>query len=101
MNVYNQLWIGNRMCWTPLSLSLSLCGSTATLALGRFFSFLILHTVGSTPWTGDEPVIEHLQNVITNNSCATANSHTLQFTTARTTTSKSAESSQMSPCNGF
>jgi hypothetical protein len=26
------------------------------LDLGRFFSFLILHTVGRTPWTGDQPV---------------------------------------------
>jgi hypothetical protein len=24
--------------------------------LGRFFSFLILYTVGRTPWTGDQPV---------------------------------------------
>jgi hypothetical protein len=26
------------------------------LDLGRFFSFLILHTVGRTPWTDDQPV---------------------------------------------
>jgi hypothetical protein len=26
------------------------------LGLGRFFSFLILYTVGRTPWTGDQPV---------------------------------------------
>jgi hypothetical protein len=26
------------------------------LDLGRFFSFLILFTVGSTPWTGDQPL---------------------------------------------
>jgi hypothetical protein len=25
------------------------------LGLGRFFSFLILNTVGRTPWTGDQP----------------------------------------------
>jgi hypothetical protein len=25
------------------------------LGLGRFFSFLILYTVGRTPWTGDQP----------------------------------------------
>jgi hypothetical protein len=25
------------------------------LDLGRFFSFLILYTVGGTPWTGDQP----------------------------------------------
>jgi hypothetical protein len=24
------------------------------LGLGHFFSFLILHTVGRTPWTGDQ-----------------------------------------------
>jgi hypothetical protein len=31
-------------------------GSTALcLDLDRFFSFLILYTVGSTPWTGDQP----------------------------------------------
>jgi hypothetical protein len=30
------------------------------LALGRFFSFLILYTVGRTPWTGDQPVARHL-----------------------------------------
>jgi hypothetical protein len=27
------------------------------LDLGRFFSFLILHTVGIIPWTGDEPFV--------------------------------------------
>jgi hypothetical protein len=26
------------------------------LGLGRFFSFLILYTVGRTAWTGDQPV---------------------------------------------
>jgi hypothetical protein len=32
-------------------------GSKALLLdLGRFFSFFILHTVGRTPWTGDQPV---------------------------------------------
>jgi hypothetical protein len=30
------------------------------LCLGRFFSFLILCTVGRTPWTGDQPVAKHL-----------------------------------------
>jgi hypothetical protein len=33
------------------------------LGLGRFFSFLILYTVGRTPWTGDQsagrPVTTH------------------------------------------
>jgi hypothetical protein len=30
------------------------------LGSGRFFSFLIIYTVGRTPWTGDEPVPRHL-----------------------------------------
>jgi hypothetical protein len=30
------------------------------LDLGRFFSFLILYTVGKTPWTGDQPVARPL-----------------------------------------
>jgi hypothetical protein len=30
------------------------------LGLGRFFRFLILHTVVRTPWTGDQPVGRHL-----------------------------------------
>jgi hypothetical protein len=40
-----------------LSLSLWLCSS---LDPGRFFSFLILYTVGRTPWTGDQPVVRPL-----------------------------------------
>jgi hypothetical protein len=39
-----------------LSVCLSVCGSTALVDLGRFFNFLILYTVGRTPWTGDQPV---------------------------------------------
>jgi hypothetical protein len=38
------------------TLSRSLCGSTALVDIGRFFSFVILYTVGRTPWTGDQPV---------------------------------------------
>jgi hypothetical protein len=30
------------------------------LNLSGFFSFLILHTVGRTPWTGDQPVTRPL-----------------------------------------
>jgi hypothetical protein len=30
------------------------------LELGRFFSLLILYTVGRTPWTGDQPVARPL-----------------------------------------
>jgi hypothetical protein len=39
-----------------LSISLFLFGSTALEDLSSFFSFLILYTVGRTPWTGDQPV---------------------------------------------
>jgi hypothetical protein len=35
-------------------MALRLYGS---LDLGRFFGFLILHAVGRTPWTGDQPVV--------------------------------------------
>jgi hypothetical protein len=39
----------------------SLHGSAVLLLdLGRFFSFLILHTVGRTPWTSDQPVARPL-----------------------------------------
>jgi hypothetical protein len=41
----------------PTNNFLSVYGSTVLLLdLGRFFSFLILYTVGNTPWTGDQPV---------------------------------------------
>jgi hypothetical protein len=48
-----------------LSLSfyiLSINGSTSLCwdFVGRFFSFLILYTVGRTPWTGDQPVARPL-----------------------------------------
>jgi hypothetical protein len=50
-----------------LSISLSVCVSICVIYLygclldiGRFFSFLILYTVGSTPWTGDQPVARPL-----------------------------------------
>jgi hypothetical protein len=36
-------------------------GSTVLLLdLGRFLNFLILYTVGRTPWTGDQPVARPL-----------------------------------------
>jgi hypothetical protein len=38
----------------------SLYGSAAFVDLGRFFSFLILYTVGRTPWTGDQPIARPL-----------------------------------------
>jgi hypothetical protein len=30
-------------------------GFAALVELGRFFSFLIIYTVGRNPWTGDQP----------------------------------------------
>jgi hypothetical protein len=38
----------------------SLYGSTAIWVFGRFFSFLILYTVGRTSWTGNQPVAKPL-----------------------------------------
>jgi hypothetical protein len=35
-------------------------GSTAAVDLCHFFSFLILYTVSSTPWKGDQPVARPL-----------------------------------------
>jgi hypothetical protein len=41
--------------------SLSIYASTVfSLDLGRFFSFLIVYTVGRTPWKGDQPVARPL-----------------------------------------
>jgi hypothetical protein len=45
--------------------------------------------------------IEHLQIVATSNCSANANSHSLQFTTARTNSSHSAMSSAVVSGNGF
>jgi hypothetical protein len=33
---------------------------------GRFFSFVILYTAGSTPWTGEQPVASPLPTYNTN-----------------------------------
>jgi hypothetical protein len=45
--------------WLPLHLFIY--GSTVLLLdLYRFFSFLILYTVGRTPWMGDQPVASPL-----------------------------------------
>jgi hypothetical protein len=30
------------------------------LGLGRFFHFLILYTIGRTPWIGNQPVTRHV-----------------------------------------
>jgi hypothetical protein len=44
-----------------LSIYLTVCGCTVLLLdLGSFFCFLILYTVGRTPWTGDQPVARPL-----------------------------------------
>jgi hypothetical protein len=43
-----------------LSISVSVCASTALLDLGRFFQFLNLHAAGRTPWTGDQTVARPL-----------------------------------------
>jgi hypothetical protein len=44
---------------TYLSFFLSLW-PYSPLDLSRFFTFLILYTVGRTPWTGDQPVAKPL-----------------------------------------
>jgi hypothetical protein len=44
LSVFLSLWL-----YSPFSLDFV-----------RFFSFLILHTVGRTPWTGDQPVARPL-----------------------------------------
>jgi hypothetical protein len=45
---------------TLLLLLLLLWFYSPLLGLSRFFNFLILHTVGMTPWTGDQPVTRPL-----------------------------------------
>jgi hypothetical protein len=53
---------------------LSINGSTVLLFdLGSFFSFLILYTVGRTPWTGDQPVTKPLP---TRKTTQTQHTHT-------------------------
>jgi hypothetical protein len=42
------------------SISVDLWLYRPLLDIGRFFSFLILHTIGRTPWTGDQPVARPL-----------------------------------------
>jgi hypothetical protein len=42
--------------------------------INGFFSFVILHTVGKTPWTGDQPVERPLA---TGSTTQTQNKHTL------------------------
>jgi hypothetical protein len=48
----------------PVSLSVRpsiYCSTVLLLDFGRFFSFLILYTVGRTPWRGDQPVARPLR----------------------------------------
>jgi hypothetical protein len=45
--------------YLPTYLSIYSC-TVLLLDLGRFLSFLILYTVGRTPWTGDQPVARPL-----------------------------------------
>jgi hypothetical protein len=51
--------------------ALSIYGSTALVDLRRFFSFLILYTVGRSPWMGDQLVARplHTQRTQTQNRC--------------------------------
>jgi uncharacterized membrane protein YphA (DoxX/SURF4 family) len=49
---------------------------TLLLDLGRFFSFLILYTVGTTPWTGYQPVTRPLP---THRTAQTHNKRTQTF----------------------
>jgi hypothetical protein len=47
--------------YIPIYLSIYGC-TVLLLDLGRFFSFLILYTVGRTSWTGNQPVARPLPN---------------------------------------
>jgi hypothetical protein len=53
-----------RISLTDMFLFLNLCILSlwlySSLDLGRFFSFLILYTVGKSPWTRDQPVARPL-----------------------------------------
>jgi hypothetical protein len=57
---------------TPLPLSLWLY---SPLGVGRFLSFLILYTVGRTPWTGDQSVARPLPTHGTNKHRINAHRH--------------------------
>jgi hypothetical protein len=86
-NLYtNLLWTRIKTCyllkWIQVRfidlcrphLYLSNYGSTIFLLdLGHFFSFVILYTVGRTPWTGDRPVARPLP---TRRITQTQNKHT-------------------------
>jgi hypothetical protein len=59
-----------------LSICLSVCGSTALVDLGLFFSFLILYTDGRTAWTGDQPIARPLP---THRTTQTQNRRTYRY----------------------
>jgi hypothetical protein len=46
--------------YLPTYLPICLWLYSPLLGLGRFFSFLIIYTVGRTPWTGDQPLARPL-----------------------------------------
>jgi hypothetical protein len=49
------------ICLSVCLVYLAIHGSIVLLLnLGRFFRFLIMYTVGRTPWTGDQPVARPL-----------------------------------------
>jgi hypothetical protein len=60
LSIYLSICLSIYLCLSVcLSIYLSILCSPF-LNLGRFFSFIILHTVGRAPWTGDEPIARPL-----------------------------------------
>jgi hypothetical protein len=53
--IYLSIYLSYLSIYPSIYLS-TYCSTLLLLDLGRFFSFLILYTVGRTPWTGDQPV---------------------------------------------
>jgi hypothetical protein len=53
-------YINTYILYLSIYLSIYLWLYIPLLSLGRFFSFLILYTVATTPWTGDQPVARPL-----------------------------------------
>jgi hypothetical protein len=53
-------YLGEYSKTRPKLSTISIYGSTALVDLGRFFSFLILYTLGRIPWTRDQPVARPL-----------------------------------------
>jgi hypothetical protein len=67
--------------------SISLWLYSPLLDLGRFFIFLILYTLGRTPWTGDQPVARPLS---THRTTQTQNKRTHTYTQTHTHTHRHA-----------